>query len=216
MIAQGNIGLVHAAHTFDPSRGFKFISYAVWHIRKEILLYLSQNMRTVKIPQNIITDLAAIRRVESSYAQTEGRLPTPIEIEEQLEGTTRPVKADKVEQILELDARSIHLEDAAGDDDTFSPINWLNNGESTSALIEGKDRLQMANTILNSLTPAQKLVISMRLGLTDGHTYSFSEIGDRIERTSECARQIFNKGLRSAKSKIMCSAKAREELMYLD
>ena len=74
----------------------------------------------------------------------------------------------------------------------------------------------MANTILNSLTPAQKLVISMRLGLTDGHTYSFSEIGDRMERTSECARQIFNKGLRSAKSKIMCSAKAREELMYLD
>lgn len=216
MIAQGNIGLVHAAHTFDPSRGFKFISYAVWHIRKEILLYLSQNMRTVKIPQNIITDLAAIRRVESSYVQTEGRLPTPIEIEEQLEGTTRPVKADKVEQILELDARSIHLEDAAGDDDTFSPINWLNNGESTSALVEGKDRLRMANNILNSLTPPQKLVISMRLGLTDGHTYSFSEIGDRMERTSECARQIFNKGLRSAKSKIMCSAKAREEFMYLD
>ena len=56
----------------------------------------------------------------------------------------------------------------------------------------------------------------MRLGLTDGHTYSFSEIADKLERTSECARQIFNKGLSSARSKIMRSSKAREEFMYLD
>jgi RNA polymerase primary sigma factor len=216
MISQGNIGLVYAAGTFDPTRGFKFISYAVWHIRKEILQYLNQNMRTVKIPQNIITDLAAIRRVESSFIQREGRLPTPLEIEEALEGTPRAIKADKVQQILETDSRSTPLEDTSKDEDTFSPINWLNNGESTSALIEGKDRLEMAQIILNSLPPTLRFVISMRLGLTDGHTYSFSEIGSKIERTPECVRQMFNKGIKIAQSKILRSRRNREEFALFD
>jgi RNA polymerase primary sigma factor len=216
MIAQGNIGLVHAARTFDPTRGFKFISYAVWHIRKEILLYLNQNTRTVRVPQNIITDLNAIRGVESVYIQKEGRLPTPLEIEEALEETPRPIKADKIQQILEADARSTPLEDTAGDEDSFNPINWLNDGENTASLIEGKDRLQMANVILNSLTPTQKLVISMRLGLTDGHTYSFSEISTKIERTPECARQIFNKGILLAKRRILTSRRNREEFALFD
>jgi RNA polymerase primary sigma factor len=216
MIAQGNIGLVHAAGTFDPTRGFKFISYAVWHIRKEILLYLNQNMRVVKIPQNIITDLAAIRRVESSFIQREGRLPTPLEIEEALEGTTREIKADKVQQILETDARSTPLEDNSNDDDAYSPINWLNSGDSTSTMVEDKERLEMAHVILNALPPMQKFVISMRLGLTDGHTYSFSEIASKLERTPECARQIFNKGIKVAQSKIMRSRRNREEFALFD
>lgn len=216
MISQGNIGLVYAARTFDPTRGFKFISYAVWHIRKEILLYLNQSSRTVRVPQNVITDLNAIRAVESVYLQKEGRLPTPAEIEEALEGSPRAIKADKIEEILGSDGRSTPLEDTASDEDSFNPINWLNTGESTSYLVEGTDRLQMANLILNSLTPTQRLVISMRLGLTDGHTYSFSEISSKIERTPECARQIFNKGLLIAKRRVMATGKRREEFALFD
>jgi RNA polymerase primary sigma factor len=215
MIAQGNIGLVYAARTFDPTRGFKFISYAVWHIRKEILLYLNQNMRTVKLPQNIITDLAAIRRVESAYIQKEGRLPTPVEIEEELDGTTRAITADKIQSILELDSKSTPLEDTS-DDDSYSPINWLSNSESTSALIEKENRAEMVQVILNSLSQTQKFVISMRLGLVDGHNHSFSEIGRKIERTPECARQIFNKGIKIAKSRILRSARNREEFSMFD
>lgn len=215
MISQGNIGLVYAARTFDPTRGFKFISYAVWHIRKEILLHLNQNMRTVKLPQNIVTDLAAIRRIESAFIQREGRYPTPLEIEEALAGTPREMSADKVQKTLELDSRSTALEDTS-DEDAYSPINWLSNGESTSALIERSDRADMVNVILDSLTQTQRFVISMRLGLVDGHNHSFSEIGRKLERTPECARQIFNKGIKVAKSKILRSKKNREEFAMFD
>jgi RNA polymerase nonessential primary-like sigma factor len=150
------------------------------------------------------------------YLQKEGRLPTPAEIEEALEGSPRAIKAEKIEEILGSDGRSTPLEDTASDEDSFNPINWLNTGESTSHLVEGTDRLQMANLILNSLTPTQRLVISMRLGLTDGHTYSFSEISSKIERTPECARQIFNKGLLVAKRRVMATGKRREEFALFD
>ena len=215
MISQGNIGLVYAARTFDPTRGFKFISYAVWHIRKEILLHLNQNMRTVKLPQNIVTDLAAIRRVESAFIQREGRYPTPLEIEDALAGTPREMTAEKIQKTLELDSRSTALEDTS-DEDAYSPINWLSDSESTSAMVERSDRADMVNVILNSLTPTQRFVISMRLGLVDGHNHSFSEIGRKIERTPECARQIFNKGIKVAKSRILRSKKNREEFAMFD
>ena len=215
MISQGNIGLVYAARTFDPTRGFKFISYAVWHIRKEILLHLNQNMRTVKLPQNIVTDLAAIRRIESAFIQREGRYPTPLEIEEALAGTPREMSADKVQKTLELDSRSTALEDTS-DEDSYSPINWLSNSESTSALVERSDRAEMVNIILESLTQTQRFVISMRLGLVDGHNHSFSEIGRKLERTPECARQIFNKGIQVAKSRILRSKRNREEFAMFD
>ena len=215
MIAQGNLGLVHAARTFDPTRGFKFISYAVWHIRKEILLYLSQNARTVKLPQNVITDLAAIRRVESSYIQKEGRLPTPIEIEDELVGTTRAMNAEKIQSTLEVDFKSTPLEDTS-DEDGYGPIAWLSNNESTSSLIEKENRSDAVKLILNALSQTQKLVISMRLGLVDGNVQSFSDIGKRIDRTPECARQIFNKGIKDARSKILRSKRNREEFCLFD
>jgi RNA polymerase primary sigma factor len=82
LICQGNIGLCDAARMFDPTRGFKFISFAVWHIRKEILAYLNSDHRTVRIPQNVLNDLTKIRRADETILQEQGRYGTADEFEE--------------------------------------------------------------------------------------------------------------------------------------
>ena len=117
LIAQGNIGLIEAAKTFDPTRGFKFISYAVWHIRKEILSYLNDIHRTVKVPRNITMDANRTKRVESDLTCLLDREPTVEEIVEEMEKRGWEITPEKVKNGRRATEKIVPFELGPSDDE---------------------------------------------------------------------------------------------------
>ena len=202
LICQGNIGLCDAARMFDPSRGFKFISYAVWHIRKEILSYLNSNHRTVRIPQNVLTDLAKIRKIDESILQVEGRYGTVDELHDELTRIGHPMSIDHINRIANTDSRNIPLESNEIDSDKASPIDWLNSDSNPTDHLDKLDIEKSISLALNQLTPMQKDVICRRLGIGYPEIETFSTISGRYGKSPEWARQIYTKSIRLMKVKL--------------
>jgi RNA polymerase primary sigma factor len=199
MISQGNIGLVDAARTFDPTRGFKFISYAVWHIRKEIMYYLTHTNRTVRIPQNINTDIAKIRKMQDAIFQKEGRLPNAVELMDEsirLGYDFTPDRLKKVDAVMTQ--RAVPLENT-DDPDAPSLIAGIQNEDAKSNFAETSDMEALSKVLFSRLTEKERMIVQMRSGLYDGEEWSFSQIGDHLGRTSEMARQTYKKALRKVK-----------------
>lgn len=196
LISEGNKGLVEAIETFDSSTGFKFISYAIWHIRKNIFLYLNNNSRSVRIPTNITQQLRQYQTLEESFISYHGREPS---IDEMLliieENTDIELSASAIEAIKNK-PRSIPLESNtdSSDDDSFSPINWIESETSTDSNIINEDLKKSILSILSELKPMEKQVTILKYGLgEDKEPQSFRQIGESFERTAEWARGISNK-----------------------
>lgn len=196
LISEGNKGLVEAIETFDTSTGFKFISYAIWHIRKNIFLYLNNNSRSVRIPTNITQQLRQYQTLEESFISYHGREPS---IDEMLliieENTDIELSASTIEAIKNK-PRSIPLESNtdSSDNDSFSPINWIESETSTDSNIINEDLKKSILSILSELKPTEKQVTILKYGLgEDKEPQSFRQIGESFERTAEWARGISNK-----------------------
>lgn len=196
LISEGNKGLVEAIETFDTSTGFKFISYAIWHIRKNIFLYLNNNSRSVRIPTNITQQLRQYQTLEERFISYHGREPS---IDEMLliieENTDIELSASAIEAIKNK-PRSIPLESNtdSSDDDSFSPINWIESETSTDSNIINEDLKKSILSILSELKPTEKQVTILKYGLgEDKEPQSFRQIGESFERTAEWARGISNK-----------------------
>ena len=199
LISEGNKGLVESIETFDPSTGFKFISYAVWHIRKNIFLYLNNNSRSVRIPTNITQQLRQYQTLEESFISYHGREPS---IDEMLliieENTDIELSASAIETIKNT-PRSIPLESSANvsDDDSFSPINWIESETSTDSNIINEDLKKSIMSILSELKPMERQITILKYGLGENEEpQSFRQIGESFERTAEWARGISNKAER--------------------
>jgi RNA polymerase primary sigma factor len=199
LIAQGNIGLIHSARTFDHTRGFKFISYAVWHIRKEILEYLNTYRRAVRIPSNIILAINRSRKVEDFLTNKLGRDATLEEIAEEMTRLEWPITVEKLTHIRSISENGIPLE-SNDPEETFSPISWLNAEQEESGLFV-EDRTTVFNSMCSTMTPVEHAVVSLRLGIASREPISFKEIGETYDRTSEWARQTFNRALKKAKKR---------------
>ena len=203
LISEGNKGLVEAIETFDPSTGFKFISYAVWHIRKNIFLYLNNNSRSVRIPTNITQQLRQYQTLEESFISYHGREPS---IDEMLliieENTDIQLSASAIETIKNT-PRSIPLESStnASDDDSFSPINWIESETSTDSNIINEDLKKSIMSILSELKPMERQITILKYGLDENkEPQSFRQIGESFERTAEWARGVSNKAERRIKA----------------
>ena len=199
MISQGNIGLVDAAKTFDPTRGFKFISYAVWHIRKEIMYYLTHTNRIVRIPQNINTDIAKVRKLQDVLFQQEGRMPNAVELFDEsirLGYDFTPERLRKVDAVMAQ--RAVPLENTT-DPDAPSLIAGIKNEDAKIDFAESSDLVQLSKVLFSRLTERERLVIQMKFGIYDGEEWSFSQIGEHLGKTSEMARQTYKKALRKVK-----------------
>ncbi len=201
LICQGNIGLCDAARSFDPSRGFKFISYAVWHIRKEILSYLNSDHRVVRVPINVLNDLAKIRRIDESLLQYQGRAGTPEELEVELEKLGRTMTVDQIKKITFADALGIPLE-SNDPDQPHAPIDWLHDEYNTSSIVDTLDLEEVVKLALSRLTIIQQDIVVRRLGIGGIIPENFSTISERYERTPEWARALYTKSLRIMKSKL--------------
>jgi RNA polymerase primary sigma factor len=198
MISQGNIGLVDAARTFDPTRGFKFISYAVWHIRKEIMHYLTHTNRPVRIPQNINNDISKVRKMQDVIFQKEGRMPSAVELVDENINLDYGLTYHQLKKIDTVMAqRTVPLE--TDDPDTPSLIAGLQNEDAKSDFAETSDMAALSKVLFSRLTERERMVVQMRSGLYDGEEWSFSQIGDHFGRTSEMARQTYKKALRKVK-----------------
>ncbi len=193
LINEGNIGLIKAAKRFDETRGFKFISYAVWWIRQAILQALAEQSRIVRLPLNRVGTLHKIGKISSSLEQEFGREPSPAEIAKELELTTLEVSDTlKISNThLSLDAPFSTSEDNSLMDvleDELQPA-------PDEALLDESLRLEIERA-LKTLSGREAQVINLYFGLTQEKPLTLEEIGARFNLTRERVRQIKEKAIR--------------------
>ena len=209
LINEGNKGLIEAAESFDPSRGFKFISYAVWYIRKDMLKYLTDNSRLIRVPLNKTQALRKMSLLESDLAGTLGRTPTSDEIIDayqdwHLEEKGSYSKTDGLMNAMIADNKPTPLESPFNESDetSISPIHIIN-GDS-----QGADYLAVLNntrdmilTYIKKLPHIDREIILYKFGFNNnGETMSFGEIGDRLGYTPERIRQRYKSSIRRIQS----------------
>ena len=193
LINEGNLGLIKAAKRFDETRGFKFISYAVWWIRQSILQALAEQSRIVRLPLNRVGALNKIGKELSKLEQEYERIPSAAELAESLEMTITEV-ADTLRisgRHLSVDApfaqgEDNRLLDVLENEETPNPDNELM-GESLKVEIE---------RALSKLTKREAEVIRLYFGIGSEHSLTLEEIGERFDLTRERVRQIKEKALR--------------------
>lgn len=193
LINEGNIGLIKAAKRFDETRGFKFISYAVWWIRQAILQALAEQSRIVRLPLNRVGTLHKIGKISSSLEQEYGRVPSPDEIAKELDLSSVEVSDTlKISNShLSLDAPFSVSEDNSLMDvleDEFQPA------PDEDLLTESlKVEIERA---LGTLSPREAKVINLYFGLNTEKALTLEEIGTRFNLTRERVRQIKEKAIR--------------------
>ena len=207
LISQGNIGLIEAAETFDPSTGFKFISYAIWRIRKNIFDYMRLYSRTIKVPGNVITCLAAIKKIHIEYNQKYERDATLAEIKERFgEMTDKKWISKNMETIMDgmaADSFNVPLELRNGEDEDSvkAPITWIQSEDSMEDLAKESDVQMLADKLLNVLTPIEKKVVMDRMGKNWGFKRSFADIGGEFGESDAWALRTYNKAMQKLKIK---------------
>lgn len=199
LISQGNIGLVDAAKSFDPTRGFKFISYAVWHIRKEIMQYLNQNNRQIRLPQNINTDMAKVRKMQDVIFQKEGRMPHAVELLEESVERGYDFTHDRLKRIDDIISQRISPLENNEDPDGPSLIAAIKNENSRTDFAETMDMQTISTVLFSKLSSLELEIVRRRTGLHDGDAWSFSQIGENLEKSSETVRQIYKRSIKKIK-----------------
>ncbi|MDA8980277.1 RNA polymerase sigma factor RpoD/SigA [Chitinophagales bacterium] len=193
LINEGNLGLIKAAQRFDETRGFKFISYAVWWIRQSILQALAEQSRIVRLPLNKVGSLNKINKAFSELEQTFEREPTAEELAEVLE-----LQTSEVETTLGVAARHVSMDApfVDGEDNSLLDVLENTNTEKTDGELEYKDSLR--NEIersLSTLSERQKDVIKLYFGIGVEHPMSLEDIGIKFDLTRERVRQIKDKAI---------------------
>jgi RNA polymerase primary sigma factor len=198
LINEGNLGLIKAAQRFDETRGFKFISYAVWWIRQSILQALAEQSRIVRLPLNKV---GLTNRIQKAYSQLEQefeREPSAEELAEVLE-----LDIEEVSSSLGIAARHVSMDTplSEGEDNTLIDVLENPNAELANTNIEHKESLkQEIDRSLKTLTERQKEVICFFFGIGVDHPMSLEDIGERFNLTRERVRQIKDKAITKLRS----------------
>ena len=192
LINEGNLGLIKAAEKFDETRGFKFISYAVWWIRQSILQALAEQSRIVRLPLNQVGSLNKINKAYSKFEQENERKPSPEELAEQLE-----LPADKVADTLRVSGRHISVDAPFVEGEDNSLLDVLVNSDSPNAdrsLINESLSREIERS-LATLTERESDIIKLFFGI-GCQEMTLEEIGERFGLTRERVRQIKEKAIR--------------------
>lgn len=193
LINEGNIGLIKAAKRFDETRGFKFISYAVWWIRQAVLQSLAEQSRIVRLPLNRVGTLHKIGKVSSSLQQEFGREPSANEIAKELSLTE-----GEVSDTLKISNSHLSLDAPFSVSEDNSLIDILEDEEQPSpdeSLLSDSLRVEIEKA-LDTLSPREALVINLYFGLNHQKPLTLEEIGARFSLTRERVRQIKEKAIR--------------------
>ncbi len=193
LINEGNLGLIKAAKRFDETRGFKFISYAVWWIRQSILQALAEQSRVVRLPLNRVGALNKIGKVYSALEQEFEREPSPQEIAEQLN-----MNDSEVSDTLKISGRHLSMDAPFNNSDDNSLLDVLQNDHAPKPdenLINESLRIEIERA-LATLTKREAEVVKLYFGIGQEHPLTLEEIGERFNLTRERVRQIKEKAIR--------------------
>ncbi len=193
LINEGNLGLIKAAQRFDETRGFKFISYAVWWIRQSILQALAEQSRIVRLPLNRVGSLNKISKTFSELEQKFEREPSPEELADVLDVTTA-----EVVDTMKISGRHVSMDAPFVQGEENSLLDVLeNDGEETpdSGLMDDSLRREVQRA-LSTLTQREADVITLYFGLNGEHAMTLEEIGEKFNLTRERVRQIKEKAIR--------------------
>ena len=205
LINEGNIGLVKAVNHFDETRGFKFISYAVWWIRQSILQALAEQSRIVRLPLNQVGSLNKISKAFSKFEQENERRPSPEELADELE-----IPVDKISDTLKVSGRHISVDAPFVEGEDNSLLDVLVNDDSPMAdrSLVNESLAREIDRALSTLTEREKEIIQMFFGIGQ-QEMTLEEIGDKFGLTRERVRQIKEKAIRrlrqSNRSKLLKS-----------
>ncbi len=193
LINEGNLGLIKAAQRFDETRGFKFISYAVWWIRQSILQAIAEQARIVRLPLNQVGSLNRINKAFSRLEQEFEREPSPEEIAESLD-----IEQEKVTESQKISGRHVSVDAPFKDGEDGTLLDVLSNGNSPVAdmSLMHESLQREIDRSLSTLTDRECDVIKDFFGIGIAHPLSLEEIGEKFELTRERVRQIKEKGIR--------------------
>ena len=196
LINEGNLGLIKAAQRFDETRGFKFISYAVWWIRQSILQALAEQSRIVRLPLNKIGSINKINKTYAFLEQAHERAPSAEEIAKELDMTVNDVK-----ESLKNSGRHVSMDAPLVEGEDSNLYDVLNSGESPNpdkTLFHESLRTEIERA-LETLTPREADVVRLYFGLGNQHSMTLEEIGETFDLTRERVRQIKEKAIRRLK-----------------
>jgi RNA polymerase primary sigma factor len=192
LINEGNIGLIKAAHKFDETKGFKFISYAVWWIRQSIMQGIADHARVVRLPINRISSVNKIGRAASSLEQEFERTPTPDEI-----ATILEISSQEVAQAMQYPGRHVSLDNTRSEKDDHSlykDIPQDTTNPPDQPLNDESMKMEILQA-LDSLSPKEAEVLTLYFGINSDRAYTLDEIGRMYRLTRERVRQIKEKAL---------------------
>ncbi|MCL2682819.1 MAG: RNA polymerase sigma factor RpoD/SigA [Bacteroidales bacterium] len=197
LINEGNLGLIKAARRFDETRGFKFISYAVWWIRQSILQALAEQSRIVRLPLNQVGSLNKIKKETSKLEQKFERTPSIDEIAESLD-----LSKDKISEVMNITTRYVSMDAPLIQDEETSFIDIYINEDNptTDSLLIRESLAREIERSLATLTEKERDVLYLFYGIGHGHGYTLDEIAIKFDLTRERVRQIKEKAIRRLKT----------------
>jgi RNA polymerase primary sigma factor len=197
LINEGNLGLIKAAQKFDETRGFKFISYAVWWIRQSISYSIAEQSRMVRLPQNLVGLSNKISKIKEKFKQEYQRDPSDRELAEELD-----ISLEKIPDLLRYSGHSVSMDAPFTDGEDGTLLDIMSNGDADNPDNElmRESLSEEINRALSKLTDRERDIIKMSFGIGT-QEFTLDEIADKFNLTRERVRQIREKVIRKLKSK---------------
>lgn len=193
LIQEGNLGLMKAVDRYDPERGFRFSTYAIWWIRQAVARAISDQGRTIRLPAHLVENLGKIEKASRRLTQELGREPSQKELAEEM-----GIAGDRVSDILQLAGEPISLEAPVGSEETSLLGEFIEDSEAPRPPAIASDSLlgEQVEEALASLSEREARVLRLRFGLEGGRPHTLEQVGEVLGLTRERIRQIQTQALR--------------------